>query len=224
LCYKNKILEYRKGITTDLDEVLQSHLGFTNISKGIAANKADLKKCFNTMDQDKVIKMILDKGETQVSGEERKDQYDTLFKDIATIVAEKCINPETGRPLTVGIIEKAMKEVGFSVNPARNAKGQALEVIRLLIQKEDFPIARAQMRLKLVVPVAEGKSVKENLTTLLTKIEREECGDENMEMVVLIEPSNYRAVDQIVRKDTQGKGTLELLTAAVREEGEEKIE
>lgn len=82
----------------------------------------------------------MEQGELQVSGEERKHQLDSLFKDIATIVAEKCINPETGRPLTVGLVQKAMKEIHYSVNPSRTAKVQALEVIKLLTQRVRFSI------------------------------------------------------------------------------------
>jgi len=223
-CYKNKVGEYRKKITTDLDEVLQSRMIFSNISKGIAANKGELKKAFNTTDEDKIILMILDKGELQVSGEEREREFDTLFKDIATIVAEKCVNPETGRPLTVGLVQKAMKEIHYSVNPAKSAKSQALQVIKLLAQKEDFPIARAPMRLKFLIPVVDGREVKEKLTPLLKEVELEEWGEENLEMIVLIDPSNYRPVDQIVRKDTKGKGNIELLSMSVHQEGDEKIE
>jgi ribosome maturation protein SDO1 len=32
-----------------------------------------------------------------------------LFRDIATIIAEKCVNPETRRPYTVTMIEKALR-------------------------------------------------------------------------------------------------------------------
>jgi len=44
--------------TTDLDEVLQSKMIFSNMSKGIAANKGELKKCFGTTDEDKIILMV----------------------------------------------------------------------------------------------------------------------------------------------------------------------
>jgi ribosome maturation protein SDO1 len=33
-CYKNKVLEFRSNIETDLDEVLQTHSVYTNVSKG----------------------------------------------------------------------------------------------------------------------------------------------------------------------------------------------
>lgn len=47
-----------------------------------------------------------------------------MFKEIATIVADKCVDPETKRPYTVTLIEQSMKDVHFSINPNKNAKQQ----------------------------------------------------------------------------------------------------
>ena len=57
---------------------------------------------------------------------------DSSLKEIAGIVSEKCVNPETKTPYTVTMIEKAMKEINFSLKPNRNSKQQALEVIKQL--------------------------------------------------------------------------------------------
>ncbi len=67
---------------------------------------------------------ILAKGELQVSEKERHQQLESMFTDIATIVAEKCVNPDTKRPYTVGMIEKAMKDIHISVKPNKNTKQQ----------------------------------------------------------------------------------------------------
>lgn len=67
---------------------------------------------------------ILAKGELQVSEKERTNQLESMFRDIATIVAEKCVNPETKRPYTVGIIERAMKDIHYSVITTRSTKQQ----------------------------------------------------------------------------------------------------
>lgn len=64
-------------------------------------------------------------GTLQVSGKERQVQLDSLFKDIATVVAEKCIDPQTKRPLTVNLVERAMHDIHYSVQPRRTAKQQA---------------------------------------------------------------------------------------------------
>ncbi|PSN30163.1 hypothetical protein C0J52_25147 [Blattella germanica] len=73
---------------TDIDEVLQTHTVFINVSKGQVAKKEDLIKAFGKDDQTEVCKEILAKGELQVSDKERQSQLESLFKDIATTVAE----------------------------------------------------------------------------------------------------------------------------------------
>ena len=81
---------------------------------------------------------------------ERTLDRESTLKEIATIVAEKCVNPETKRPYTVTMIENAMKsDLHFSVNPNKNAKQQALEVIRMFKESGTIKIDRAQMRLRI---------------------------------------------------------------------------
>lgn len=67
---------------------------------------------------------ILNKGEVQVGGREREAQLDTSFREIATIVADKCVNPRTKLPYPTSMIEKAMADVHFSVNLTKSAKQQ----------------------------------------------------------------------------------------------------
>lgn len=66
------------------------------------------------------------KGEIQVSGKERDNQAENLIKEIAGIVADKCVNPTTKLPYPVAVIEKAIKDVHFSANLNKNAKQQVL--------------------------------------------------------------------------------------------------
>ena len=67
-CYRNKVLNWRNRIETDLDEVLQIDTVFTNVSKGMLASSKDLLEAFGTSDQKIVCSEILDKGELQVRG------------------------------------------------------------------------------------------------------------------------------------------------------------
>ena len=69
-------------------------------------------------------------GETfyvQISEKERDVELSSLFKDVASIIAEKCINPKTQRPYTITMIERALRDCHFSVDPKRSAKQQALQ-------------------------------------------------------------------------------------------------
>lgn len=113
-----------------------------------------------------------------------------MYRDIATIVAEKCVNPETKRPYTVTMIEKAMADLHLSVNPSRSAKSQALDVIKQLLEKGTIPIARAQMRIRIVVSSKDGKKIKDKLMSMIASKEDEDF-DENYEWV------RYRSNDMI---------------------------
>jgi len=210
-CYKNKVLSWRQGIEKDLDEVLQSHTVFLNVSKGQVAKKEDLTKAFATADQTEICKEILAKGDLQVSDKERQAQQEALFKDIATIVSEKCVNPESKRPYPVSIIEKAMKECHIAVKANKGAKQQALETVGKL--KEQLPIERAQMRIRIAVPSSGGAGRK--ISSGLKKMgarppEKEERLGDTIVMECLVDPGQYRSIDDLVKREGNG-GTLDVL-------------
>lgn len=64
----------------------------------------------------------------QVSEGERKVEYDNLFRDVAGVLVEKCVDPNTQRPYTLTMLERALRDAHFSIDPKRSAKQQALEV------------------------------------------------------------------------------------------------
>lgn len=126
---------------SDLDDVLQISNVFVNVSKGEVAKAGDLKKSFGTDNVQTVVKevslllihfsgsihllpKILNKGDLQIGEKEREHDLTSLRREIATLVAEKCVDPATQTPHSVGIIEKAMNEAGFSVRANKNAKSQ----------------------------------------------------------------------------------------------------
>jgi len=225
-CYKNKVVSWREGIEKDLDEVLQSHTVFVNVSKGEVAKKADLVKCFEELegDQTEICKLILSKGDLQVSDKERQAQQEAMFKDIATVISDKCVNPESKRPYPVSIIEKAMKECHVSVKPNKSSKQQALETIGKL--QASIPIERAMMRMKVVTPLKASNKIRKSLSKLGpgVKVESEEKVEEEMTMILLVDPGQYRGIDTLVKEETQGAGSMELLNLKEVRDEEEKLE
>lgn len=219
-CYKNKVLSWRNKTEKDVEEVLQTHTVFSNVSKGLVAKKEDLSRAFGTDNQTEVCIQILAKGELQVSDRERQSQLDSTFRDIATIVAEKCVNPDTKRPYPVGVIERAMKDVHYSVKPSKGSKQQALEVIHAL--QQSMPIERARMRLKIQLPSKEARRVRESILQFLT-VEEEDWNGGDMEIVCLVDPGHYRQLEEEVRGGTKGKGTMEVLSLKDVEEGDELL-
>ncbi|KAH8889378.1 Shwachman-Bodian-diamond syndrome protein [Thozetella sp. PMI_491] len=108
-CYKNKVLEWRSGIETDLDNVLQIPNVFLNVSKGQTAPSADLAKAFGKdVPVNDIILEILNKGELQVGEKERAAQLGRVHNELVGIVASKLVDPRTKRVYTTGMIEKAL--------------------------------------------------------------------------------------------------------------------
>ncbi|KAF5200891.1 Ribosome maturation protein sbds [Thalictrum thalictroides] len=218
-CFKNKVLSWRSGVEKDVDEVLQSHTVYSNVSKGVLAKSKDLNKAFGTDDHSKICLEILDKGELQVAGKEREAQLSNQFRDIATIVMQKTINPETQRPYTISMIERLMHEIHFAVDSNDNSKKQALEVIREL--QKQFPIKRAPMRLRLIISKEKFPSLLEKLDIWSTNIvSKDESGD-HLSAVCELQPGYFRDCDALVRSL---QGTLEILAVSVHFEGDTSVE
>ena len=151
--YRNTVLAWRNGSEKDIDEVLQAHTIFANLEQGDIAKSEDLIEAFGTDNEDVVCVEVLNKGEFQVSEEERQAQVEQLFKDVAARVTDMCVNPETQKPYPLSTIERYMREtMHFAPSTTKSAKQQALMVVRQLEQSTDFPVRRAQMRLRLRLP------------------------------------------------------------------------
>ena len=71
-----------------------------------------------------------------------------------------------------------MSDLHFSVKTTKSAKQQALEVIKLLQEKQLIPISRAQMRVRITCPGKEGKKLKEKLQEHIASVEEEDFSEQ----------------------------------------------
>ncbi|KAG7399326.1 hypothetical protein PHYBOEH_009128 [Phytophthora boehmeriae] len=220
-CYKNKVFNWRNGVEEDIDEVLQIAKVYENVSKGKFSKKADWSKAFNVQTEEQACRVILDHGELQVSEGERKALVENMYRDIATIIADKCVNPTSNRPYPYTVIERVMKEIHYAVIPNRSAKQQALELIKKL--PEHIPLARAKMKIQVTTPAAGAKVIKEGLLKEGAEIV-EQAGSDTVRMVVLITPGSYRIINSLVQEHTAGQGSLEVIDLKSHQEGEHTID
>ncbi|KAK9464756.1 SBDS protein C-terminal domain-containing protein [Lipomyces arxii] len=219
-CYQNKVQDWRSGVETDLDEVLQIPSVFLNVSKGQVAPNEDLKSSFGTTDTDKIILEILKKGELQVGEKERQAKAQQTHATVLDLVASKCVNPTTKRPYPTTIIDKAIAELGINIIATKSAKAQSLDVIKKLIEKQIIPIARARMRIRVSGNAKEAKKYRDTVVALIEKIEEEDWSTE-WECIGFIEPGKFREIGDLLRNESKGRGAIEVLEMAVIQEGEE---
>eukprot|EP00736_Rhodelphis_marinus_P012419 Rmarinus@m.15952 len=221
-CYKNKVMSWRDGTETDIDEVLQIQKVFKSVSKGIVANQKDLTKAFgDTATHDSVCREILNKGEYQFGDKEREVTQDNLLSEVVTIVASKTVDPETNRPIPVGVIERALADIHFNPKSNKSAKHQALEAIRLLSQT--MSIKRAQMRLRAVAPNAYAEDLKKVISDFVGTNFEEEFGFEYA-LEFLADPGHFRGITSATKEATQGEGSVSLINLCETEEGDRFLE
>lgn len=178
-----------------MDDVLQLHTIFVNVSKGQEAKADVVERCFGTTDTEAVLKEILRRGELQVGEKEREAALAKARREIATSLASLSVNPTTMHPYPVTMLEKAMREVHFKPDTRRPAKPQALELLAIL--QGSMPIARAKMRLK----VDCSASLWAQLEPLVSALEQRTEREQSLEMVLLIEPGSFRAVNDLVLRE-----------------------
>uniref|UniRef100_A0AC34RSG1 Ribosome maturation protein SBDS n=1 Tax=Panagrolaimus sp. JU765 TaxID=591449 RepID=A0AC34RSG1_9BILA len=220
-CYKNKVVNWRNKTEKNIDEVLQTDTVFINVSKGQVAKKDDLLSAFGTEDQTEICKLILDKGDLQVSDKERQVSSETNFKELANMISDMCVNTDTKRPYSSAVIEKTLKDCHFTMKANRSIKQHALEAIPKL--REHIKIDRAKMRLRIGIPSKEAKSLHNRVKSLFESVEVENWDEGSLEMVGLIDPGKYKQAEELIRKETKNEGVLELLSLKVVNEGEVEI-
>jgi ribosome maturation protein SDO1 len=122
---------------------------------------------------------ILQKGELQVNNLERAHNLHAISREIATLISEMTVDPTSTPPRkhTVGMIEKAMSEVGYSVKPDKSAKAQALELIKRLSEGDILPMRRVRMRVRVTMPAKDGKRIGDKVRAE-GEVEEEETGEE----------------------------------------------
>ncbi|KAI8115767.1 putative helicase mug81 [Lucilia cuprina] len=95
-------------------------------------------------------------------------------------------------------------------NASKSSKGQALEAIKLLVERQLIPIARARMRIRVSADLVHDfiNELKEKMDT----IENEGTEDQSWEVIGLINPADFRDIDSFVAEMSDETGLVEVLS------------
>jgi len=146
----DKALEFKMGKDIPIDEIIVMDTIYTDSGKGFRASREALLKVFGTDDPLKVAEAILRRGELLITAEQRKKLIEEKKRQIITFISRNCVDPRTKLPHPPARIEQALEEVGFPIDPFRDAEEQAREVIERL--KAVLPISMEVFVVKAVVP------------------------------------------------------------------------
>ena len=219
-CYRNKVVDYRQGLEQDLSEVLQTDRVFTNVSKGEFAKAKDMQKVFGTKDEDEISKLILSKGQLQVSDKERTQQQEKTSAQIAEWISKNCVQPATDRPYTISQIRHAMQQANVSIHPTKPLKRQYLDCVKLL--QKVVPIQRAKMELLLLVPPEDKNEMETAFKDNNVSFPESEEASPFIKYQILVDPSLYRILSDAMAKMSGAR--IEIVNQVVTKQGDVNLE
>jgi ribosome maturation protein SDO1 len=144
------VQEIRDGKPLDLRDRLSSEHIYKDAKRGDKISEEHLQKIFHTRDYVEIARQIIQKGEVQVTTEQRHQLQGTKHRQIVTIIARNAMNPQTGAPHPPARIEAAMLEAKVRIDPFRSADAQVEEILAKL--RPLLPIRFDTVRMKLRVP------------------------------------------------------------------------
>ncbi|MEM3186451.1 MAG: ribosome assembly factor SBDS [Conexivisphaerales archaeon] len=150
-------LAYKQGKKFEISQVLASDQIYTDSSKGDRASSDKLIKAFHTDSILKVAEIILQRGELQLTTEQRRKMVEDKRRQIISLIAKNYVDPKTNLPHPPVRIEQAMNQIRVSIDPVRPAEEQAKKIIddlRLIL-----PLKTGNLKLKVKVDAVYAPQV-----------------------------------------------------------------
>ena len=142
-------LNYKLGKKVELSQIMASDEIYTDSNKGQKASEEKLMKSFKTSNFEQVAQAILQKGEIQLTTDQRRKMVDEKRKQIVSFISKNYVDPKTNLPHPPLRIEQALQQVRVVIDPNKDAEEQAKKVIDEM--RAILPLKTGNIRLKVSV-------------------------------------------------------------------------
>jgi ribosome maturation protein SDO1 len=126
------VQKIREGKDVDLLKELAIDEIFRDAHKASKASEEKMAAFFGTTEPLAVAKQIIQRGEIQLTTEQRRQMLEAKRKQIVQYIAANAINPQTGAPHPPQRIENAMEEAKVHIDPFKPVEEQVKDVLDAL--------------------------------------------------------------------------------------------
>lgn len=178
---------------------------FSDSKKGTHAPVETLQKHFNTTDLASIAKEIIQKGEIQLTTEQRREMQETKRKRIVDLIVRNAMDPKTKMPHPRTRIELALEEAKVHIDPFKSVNQQTKTILEQL--RPILPISMEHARISVKIPpehVGKAYGAVRSFGTL----EREEWQSDGTWIGIVKLPAGMQA-DFYDRLNTLTKGNVE---------------
>ena len=196
-------LEYKLGKRKDISSILVSDEIYSDSSKGTRVSSEKLLKAFKTEDATAIAERIMQKGELNLTTDQRRKMTSEKRKQIVNYIAKTFVDPKSHLPHPPLRIEQAMEDGRVSIDPHKSVDDQVKEIVEKL--RSIIPLKSENLVLEIIVPAqfaAQSYSVLKSAGSL----KKEEWQSNGSLKAILEIPAGARP-NVIDRLGTITKGT-----------------
>ncbi|MCL2147918.1 MAG: ribosome assembly factor SBDS [Methanomassiliicoccaceae archaeon] len=139
----------KQGKRIDIVEYLAVEEVFKNSGKGTRPAEGKVKEVFGTDDISEIARRIVEKGEVQMTVEQRKEMLEAKRNQVVSYIAANAINPQTKLPHPHLRIELALEEAKFHVDPFKPLEKEIDEAMKLLRPLLPIRFEKSKVAIKL---------------------------------------------------------------------------
>ena len=160
-------LDYKLGKIKDISSILVSDEVYENSRKGTRVSSEKLQKIFKTNDTLIIAEKILQKGDLNLTTEQRRKMTTEKRKQIITFIAKTFVDPRSHLPHPPQRIEQAITDAHVNIDPFKSVEEQIKDIVENL--RSIIPLKSENLLLEISVPaqyVAKSYSVLKSTGTL----------------------------------------------------------
>ena len=161
--------------SVNIDDLLAIDEVFHDARAGDRPTEEALTSNFDTLDIVKLTQIILERGNIQLTTNQRKSMVETKRQQIIHEIHSNAVDPKTKSPHPRTRIELALEESKFNVDPFKSVDDQVKEAVALL--KPMIPLSFEAARMAFRIPAAGYKDVHQLLRVHVEKDEWLSNGD-----------------------------------------------
>lgn len=193
------------GKTDTILSALAIDAVFSDSKKGTHAPTESLQKHFSTTDISVIAKEIIQKGEIQLTTEQRHEMQEQKRKRIVDLIVKNAMDPKTKMPHPRTRIELAIDEAKIHIDPFKSVNQQMKKIIELL--RPILPISLDHARISVKIP-AEHVGKAYGAVRSIGTLEREEWQSDGSWVGIVKLPAGMQT-DFYDRLNTLTKGNVE---------------
>ncbi|MCZ6581926.1 MAG: ribosome assembly factor SBDS [Thaumarchaeota archaeon] len=160
-------LEYKLGKRKDISSVLVSEEIYSDSSKGTRVSLEKLTKAFKTNDQTIIAEKILQKGELNLTTDQRRRMVTEKRKQIVEFISKNYVDPRSHLPHPPLRVEQALTDARISIDAFKNSDEQVKDIVEKL--RSIIPLKSENLLLDILIPAqfaAQSYSVLKSSGTL----------------------------------------------------------